>query len=327
MKKISIVAIILIAVLLLPSCTSLSPTEQDMKVVGTVGDYDVYYDELRYLVMNYKKQVLDPKYGDIDGNDAKIAEYEAELIGYVSAAITRNYAVMVLCDGFSVDYEATVILDEVDAYVDETIEEAGGKKEYKAMLDEMYLTDRFYRLYLQMNYAERELKYVFADDFGFIPGTDEELEDYMASDDFICTRHICVLKDDTAPEAVKAKIEMIYDELEGGAVFEELIGIYSEDYQDTGKGYYFTYGEMDASYEEAAFDLDEYEYSNIVETNYGYYIIMRFEKDEDYMDKNFSTFKDQIQYALTYNKISERQDTLEFKLNEYGSSLDLYNMK
>jgi len=327
MKKISLVAILLLIAVVLPGCTSLKPTEQDMQVVGKVGDYEVHYDELRYFVMNYKTQVLNAKYGDISGNEAKIAEYEAELMEYVSAAITRNYAVMVLCDGFKVDYEAEAILKEVEAYVDDTIEEAGSKKAYKAQLDELYLTDRFYRLYLQMNYAERELKYVFADDFGFIPGTEDELEDYMNSDDFICTRHICILKDDTAPEAVKAKAEMIYEELKGGAAFEDLIGLYSEDYQDTGNGYYFTYGEMDEAYEDAAFALDEYEYSDIVETTYGYYIIMRCEKDADYMDTKFSEFKDQIQYALTYNKVSEQQEKLKFEFNEYGLSLDLYTMK
>lgn len=327
MKKTSFIAIILLVLIMLPSCTSLKPTEQDLMVVGKVGDYDVYYDEFRYLVMNYKTQVLDKKYGDISSDEAKIAEYEAELLEYVSAAITRNYAVMVLCDGFSVDYNAEAILEQVEKYVDETIDEAGSKKEYKAMLDEMYLTDRFYRLYLQLNYAQRELKYVFADDFGFIPGTDDELEDYMNSDDFICTRHICIIKDTTSTEADKAKIEMIYDELKNGADFEDLIGKYSEDYQDTGKGYYFTYGEMDEQYEEAAFDLDEYEYSDIVETNYGYYIIMRCEKDADYMDSKFSDFKDQIQYALTYNKIAEQQEKLKFEINEYGSGLDLYRMK
>ena len=327
MKKISIIAILLLVAMILPGCTSLSPTEQDMKVVGKVGDYEVYYDELRYFVMNYKTQVLDPKYGDITGNEEKAAEYKAELIEYVSAAITRNYAVMLLCDGFSVDYDNDVILQQVELYVDETIEEAGGKRAYKKELESLYLTDRFYRTYLQMNYAERELKYVFADDFGFIPGTDEEIEDYMDSDDFICTRHICVLKDDTAPAAVKAKIEMIYDELEGGALFEDLIGMYSEDYQDTGSGYYFTYGEMDKEYEDAAFDLDEYEYSEIVETSYGYYIIMRFEKDEEYMEDNFADLKSQIQYALTYNKISEQQEKLSFVFNEYGASLDLLGMK
>lgn len=328
MKKISFIVMILIAALLLPSCVSLKPTDEELEVVGKVGDYDVCYDELRYFVMNYKTQVLDKKYGDISGDEEKIAAYNAELLEYVSSAITRNYAVMVLCDGFSVDYDAEAILDAVDDYVDSTIEEAGSKREYKKNLEKNYMTDRFYRLYFQMNYyALNELKYVFADDFGFIPGTDDELEAYMDSDDFICVRHICVYKDSTAPEAVKAKIEMIYDELEGGAVFEEMIGAYSEDYQDTGKGFYFTYGEMEKEYEDAAFALEVGEYSEIIENDYGYYIIMRCEKDDEYMDSQFSTFKSQIQYALTYNKVSEQQEKLVFELNEYGKSIDLYGMK
>ena len=78
MKRISIIAILLLAAILLPVCTSLSPTDQDLTVVGKVGDYEVYYDELRYFVMNYKTQVLDSKYGDISGDPEKIAEYQTK---------------------------------------------------------------------------------------------------------------------------------------------------------------------------------------------------------------------------------------------------------
>ena len=54
---------------------------------------------------------------------------------------------------------------------------------------------------------------------------------------------------------------------------------------------------------------------------------MKCEKDEEYMDDHFADLKNQIQYALTYNKVSEQQEKLSFALNDYGLSLDLYGMK
>ena len=68
MKGFRIISIFLLAALLcgmLSSCNSLKPTEQDLKVVGTVGEYEVTYDSLRYFVLNYKATLGD-KYKNAD---------------------------------------------------------------------------------------------------------------------------------------------------------------------------------------------------------------------------------------------------------------------
>ncbi len=65
-----------------------------------------------------------------------------------------------------------------------------------------------------------------------------------------------------------------------GEDFDELIRLYSEDDKST---YSFGKGELDEAFEKAAFDLGNSEVSDVVETSYGYHIIMcvnTFDKDE-----------------------------------------------
>ncbi len=329
------VMIIAMLIVSLSSCTSLKPTEQDLKTVGiasfkadngTVTEFEVPFDALKYFTMNYMSTLGD-KYKDADTNPQKKAELEADLKNYISTTIKRNYAIMKICSDFGVDYNADVILEKVEKYVDDTIEECGSKKEYKALLNEQHMTDRFYREYIALQYAINELTFVFADDLELIPNDNEDIMKYLMSDEFIHTRHICIYKDGVDDNANKQKIEMIYDKLKNKeADFEQLIGEYSEDYQDTGKGYYFTKGEYDKIYEDASFALKDEEYSGVIETSYGFYIIKRYAKtdsDEEYFETNIETLAQQVQYALTYNKVIEMQDAMTFEFNEYGASIVL----
>lgn len=333
MKGFRIISIFLLAALLcgmLSSCNSLKPTEQDLKVVGTVGEYEVTYDSLRYFVLNYKATLGD-KYKNAESDPTVKAALEADILDYLKTTVTRNYAIMELCNFYKLDINEEAILKKLEKEIDSTIVQCGGKGDYKKALEAEFMTDRFFREYMQLNIALSELTYILADDLGEIPGTEEEIMDFLMSDEFIHTRHICIYKDGADDEAKKQKLEMVLEKLNNKEDdFESLIGRYSEDYQDTGKGYYFTKGEFDIIYEEASFALSEEEYSEIIETSYAYYIIKRYAKDEtdkEHFKKNFESFTQQIQYALTYNKVFEQQETMTFELNDYGKSLVLSDIK
>lgn len=76
----------------------ITPTEEESRVVGKIGKYDIYYDELRYITLMYKEQ-LEGKYGkDVFKNEATAKEHEAELRELVYGSITANYAVLTLAE-------------------------------------------------------------------------------------------------------------------------------------------------------------------------------------------------------------------------------------
>ena len=88
--------------------------------------------------------------------------------------------------------------------------------------------------------------------------------------------------------------------------------------------------EFDEIYENASVALSDEEYSDVIETSYAFYIIKRYTKDdtdEEYFKKNFEALTQQIQYALTYNKVFEMQEKMTFELNDYGKSLVLSDIK
>ena len=54
------------------SLLKIDPTEDEKRVVGRIGDFDVYYDELRYITLTYKEQ-MENKYGEGIWKDAQSA--------------------------------------------------------------------------------------------------------------------------------------------------------------------------------------------------------------------------------------------------------------
>ena len=75
-KAVSLVLVLLFALSALCACSSATDEE---KVVGKVGEFDVYYDELYFLASSYKVG-LEAKYGEYAKLDAASAKrFDEEL--------------------------------------------------------------------------------------------------------------------------------------------------------------------------------------------------------------------------------------------------------
>ena len=100
------------------------------------------------------------------------------------------------------------------------------------------------------------------------------------------------------------QLQAVEDPTKRAELFDELMFEYSE---DSGlaifpEGYTFTYDEMYDSFEEAAFALEEYEISDIVESEAGYHIIMRVPTHRDSvvnLDYETYTYYTVLAYAAT----------------------------
>lgn len=304
-------------------------TKEEMTVVGYVGEDEVYYEELRYLTLKFRDAMAATYGEDIWTDPAKAAQYLPELKANVWGALPNNYAVLALCREVLIDPAAKEIADAVQKDVEDVVEEFGGKKAYREGLADEYLTDHFFRFTLTVNYLESELLYVYTDDLGLIADDESEIYDIIMGNDFARTLHIYIANDPGENiDDNRAKAEKALSEYQNGIAFNTLIGRYSEDFHmTTTSGYYFTRGEMKKAYEDAAFALSENEVSDIVETDDGFYIIIRLPKDAQYVMSHLSELIAQYQYAELYNMIDEKKATLSFVPNEYADSLDLLAMQ
>jgi parvulin-like peptidyl-prolyl isomerase len=336
-----------------------SSTEDELRIVGTVGEYEVCYDELYYLIMACSS-IMANKYGeDIWETEESAAKYENELRKNVLERITSNYAVLLLCE----EYGIKNVLSDRDAikYVNKQIdsvlyaiaisngievtfkESASGKVKYNytgdglqrtneifdKMLAEEHLTERVMRLTLGVEFAFEQLSRTLTGEKGEIIFSAEDIEDYMFSDKFIATRHIFIQNDKGDSIDDNRRIaEDLLAQYKNGEPMDKLLGSkYNEDVSMTSYlGYYFTYGEMDKTYEDAAFALSVGEVSDVVETEDGFFIIERLEKSSTYMLGNLEEFANQITYALINQKVRSFQDTLSLTLSEFGSSVEFYKI-
>lgn len=330
-KTLQRIAALGLSVLMLAGCGKVEPvepTEEEIQVVMQAAGYDICYDELRYYTCNLKAQMAGYYGSDIWANEASAAPYLEELENGVSDMSRYNAAVLSLCAEYGISINETAIQNDVQEEVEALVEECGSMKDYQAALKEYHMTDRLFRYITGVTLCETELYNVLLD-LGLLDNTDEGAEAFFASDDFIRTLHIYISNDPgESVDANRAEAESIRKELDGGAEFNTLIGRHSEDfYMTTTNGYYFTHGEMDLAYETAAFALAENEYSDVVATDTGFYIIRRLPKDADYINRNFETLKHQYLSALFYNMIEARRDEISLTETAYGQTLSLWSME
>ena len=334
-------------------------TEEELRVVGTIGEYEVLFDEYRYVVVSCRK-MMENKYGEgIWDDEASAKQYEDELRKMVMERITANYAVLSLCaqHGYKNALTDKETIKKVDATIDALLyehavqnkiqvsvstgmngelkykyEKGGLDKAYEHLRRELYdynLTERVMRLTLGVEYAFEVLINLLTAKENVVIYKDSDIEDFMFSDQFICTRHIFIQNDkgDDVEENRNKADEALEKFRKGEMSMDQLIGsVYNEDVTTVYEGNYFTRGEMELAYENAAFALKEGEISEVIEGENGFYIIERRAKSNTYMLSNFETFATQITYAIVNSMVREHQAELSLTLNEYGSSLVLYNI-
>lgn len=332
-----IVSLLAVSVLLamLASCAAkpVKSTEQEARVVGTIGKFEVRYEELRYIVLNHKKDMA-LEFGETVWSDPAMAEkYKEELTKRVNESIVSDYyAVQAMADyyyvggGAAAMMQEQAILDAVQETVELAVDECGSFGKYKKLLEEQYLTDHLFRFYSAAEECATELFYILTQDLGEISSNDEYINDYMHSDKFIRTNHIFIKG---ATEENRRLAEELREQIRESDEMEyELImlkGIHCSDYTLTTRhGKYFArytsdYGD---EYETAAFALRKNRLSDVVETSDGYYIILRLELEEDYLKQNYDDFKDDIMGSEFNSRLAEFKNDMVFELNDYGKTID-----
>ena len=306
------------------------------RVVAKVGDVEILYEELYFITMRTIGE-LKLTYGE---NALENESVRAELESFVWASLlSRETALISLGYEYGLDVHKGDIADSVQEQMDQLIEESfeGDRKAYIAELTEMYMTDHYTRQYLGVeNYLATKIVVEMAKR-GEVPTDDATVLSVLKSESFVRTVHVFISKTnglytDAENRAHAAEIRAT---VAAGAdasarynlMFDAIGGKYNNDFGDSlGYGYYFTRGEMDAAYENAAFALPVGGVSEVVETEDGYYVIMRLEKDNTYIEKNFESLRDKSYFVKLNERVDQKLAGLTVEKTRFGEGLDLSSL-
>jgi parvulin-like peptidyl-prolyl isomerase len=153
------------------------------------------------------------------------------------------------------------------------------------------------------------------------PPTDEEISEYyeenkdgFVSPAAVSASHI-LMNDPEHTATTRAAIEAVLEKAKAGEDFAELAKQYSEDGTAVSGGALGTFaqdGTMVAEFEDAAFELEPGEISDIVESEYGFHIIKVFERQDEQqltLEESKEDITEALQSEHLYNMIEELKDT------------------
>ena len=294
---------------------SITPQDEDLTVVGYVGDREVYLEELRFVTYTYR-QLLTERYGEgiFDGEDKEY--YLSLLKERVYANITADYAVLSLCEEVGIGLGESALINAVDKRMAETVDEIGGMREYKKFLKENNLTDHMLRRSVEISLLKNELMYVYIDDLSLISDSDDEIYEIIKKE-FIAVRHVFVPHTD---EDANEKISTAKAMLDNGNDFSSVLNEFGQDEEMTSDGIFILRGYMTKAYEEKAFELRVGAHSDIVEDELGYYVIERLKMDTARILLQIDHLKEIYQKYTFYSMLDERQLTLSFTPNDAGQA-------
>jgi len=332
---------LLLALIFLSSCGKydpIKPSDDELRVIGSIKDYDIYYDELRCSVMN-AKSLMAKEYG-IDWNNASDAEkYRAELEKRVYDGLVYNYAIQLLLgdSGYTIDNED--IQNAVQTSIQQLIDDCGGRRQYKKYLKENYLTDRVVRLNLAISYAVNELFFLLNDQGAFDEYVNFDIERinknnglYYSEDDFaeayllLLGGNILVHSEDIfIPKGTENAAEiadvMLLDAQNG----KELKTLANENGFEHEQFYHFD-GELDKDFFNTVKELEENEIT-VLELDTGWYVIKRLPPDGSYIFFNCYDLAYEYLFLKMNERIAEYEKTLVIELTDFGKSVDITKMK
>lgn len=290
-------------------------TSDDLRVVMTIGDYEVPFELYYYYFMNYKNQYDggDNSYwDDIETNATKAAELE-EIRASIIESIADCAATFDLCLKYDIDPDGKSVINAVnDTVIDYIENQFGGVDEYLQNIESAYMNDSVFRYTMKYFECQTRLYHAMIEN-GTIPSDDETVFNYIINGGFCHAKQILILNDEGEnPADNYAKAKEALNSASTGVDFDTLVAKYGEDMNMVSNpdGYYFTHGELIEEFENAAFALGVGEISGIVESHLGYHIIKRCEIDPDYVVNNFDDFKESYLVSKFKEEVSSHAKEL-----------------
>ena len=312
------------------------------KLMMTVDGREIYEDYFEYFY-NYYKSDLENSYDEITDWNAEIGDgytYQQYVVDAATNWLIYSEAVRVQSNRLGVGFN-----DEDQAVLDEDWESVcqqnGGEEEFLKYLEEQHCTKELYDYISSTNLiAQKCFEAMYGENGANV--TDEDCAEHTAEDGYLMAKHILLLTTETNEDGDSVslsdeekaeryeKAESIIAQLDQcstqEALYERFDTLMNEYSEDTGlasfpDGYLFQEGDMVTEFYEGTLALDEGEYSGIVETSYGYHIILRLPVNYDVIPMAYSNY---MAYGYNYtlrNIVAE--DMFNSNVNTWLESVDV----
>ena len=256
---------------------------------------------------------------------------------YVKASVLSSVKQHLVLENLASKYGVT-LTDEQEAAMAESdqsyIDQYGSEDAFEAEIAKLGMRRETYDRVARSNYLYQNLYQLYNTEGSALYASDEDLAVYAADQNYITADHILLsTKDLTTGEALtdeqkaekKALAEEIKQKLDAcegdidelTALFQELADQYSEDpgRETYPTGYTFTTGSMVQEFEDAAYALSEGEVSEVVESSFGYHILLRLPLDK-------SAAADEVREEYFTNFIAEQVDAAAMATSADYDKLD-----
>jgi parvulin-like peptidyl-prolyl isomerase len=187
--------------------------------------------------------------------------------------------------GEALKAKSSVTVEELSAVLNEQYARAGSEEKYLEMLEGQGLDISFVRKNLEEEMKIRRFLDIKLDEMTQV--TEDEILEVYNKDKTASVRHILLLtreKTDSEKVEIHKKMEEILARARNGEDFASLAREYSEDpgsKENGGLYENFERGAMVKPFEDAAFSVPVGEISDIVETSYGYHVLLIVDRKKE----------------------------------------------
>ena len=256
---------------------------------------------------------------------------------YVKASVLSSVKQHLVLENLASKYGVTLTAEQEAAMAESDqsyIDQYGSEDAFEAEIAKLGMRRETYDRVARSNYLYQNLYQLYNTEGSALYASDEDLAVYAANQNYITADHILLsTKDLTTGEALtdeqkaekKALAEEIKQKLDAcegdidelTALFQELADQYSEDpgRETYPTGYTFTTGSMVQEFEDAAYALSEGEVSEVVESSFGYHILLRLPLDK-------AAAADEVRDEYFSNFIAEQMDSAVIATSEDYDKLD-----
>lgn len=319
---------------------------KNKKAVATVGEYEVPYEQLRFVTMTYKAE-LDARYGDGNAENGTIwddtataEKYRTELEKLVWDTIREDYAILQACAAHGIGrkvFEGKDIKKTVDQIIDDEIAQFASKREYKDFLEEVYATENI----LRFKYALDEMKYLLRaamkKDGAFL-SDESAFEAWFLDGNGAYVQHFLLYhENDEEKEANRAILEDAREKLISGEwTLADCINRANDDPSNAAP-YFMVRNVQKDVLVDAAVELENVgDVSEIVEVEGALYVLVRMEElpivgvdgtTETPLSLQLTDLLSNYQWAIVGDAVEAVKADLNIERNDYGKSIDLVTME